>query len=226
MNEKMLTCAFCAAQNPAGTARCLACGAPIEIPVTPPYRVTVVEDTPPLVTPANSALDPAPVSEQLKDGLTAVGAGLGVMGIVGFIFRTLAEALAIAISAAIVGYCSGSMNRQLHGPIMLFLIAAGGGALIGLAVGSVIKRGIFVILSAPFGTLLGVVIALILNLNKPMTPWYPLCGLVGGVSLALLGGHPNATGRFRVYQRLRPWLGLIGGALFGMLGYAIWHRIY
>jgi hypothetical protein len=43
---------------------------------------------------------------------------------------------------------------------------------------------------------------------------------------ALLGGRRGRKMPMRCLQVLRPLLGLIGGALFGMLGFLITHRVY
>jgi hypothetical protein len=46
------------------------------------------------------------------------------------------------------------------------------------------------------------------------------------VFFALLGGRRSAGMSLPCFQRARPILGLIGGLLFGLLGYAINYRIY
>jgi hypothetical protein len=225
MEEKSITCTYCAAINPWGTGRCLACGAPIELPVTPPMRVTVVDtpESPPVNTPE---VPSTPISQQLKEGLTAVGSGLGALGVFTIIARTVAEAVAIAVSAFIIGSNAGSANATFQGAALYLLLAAGGGALLGLCVGLVSKRIIFTLLSAPVGTILGGVLARVLSLNAPRTPWLALFGIAGGVFFALLGGRRSAGMSLPCFQRARPILGLIGGLLFGLLGYAINYRIY
>jgi hypothetical protein len=213
MDNKTLTCTYCAAINPAGTDRCISCGAPIDIPVSPPMRVTVVDT--PVVNPMLEPQPPtAPVSESIKEGLAAVGAGIGTLGIFGVIARTGAEALAIAGAALVIGYTS-AQAREL-------MIAILGGIAVGLAVGFVTKRAFFTLISAPAGALLGVVIATFSGLNQPRTLWMPLFAAVGAVVLAVLGGRRRSG----VWQKIRPYLGLIGGVLFALLGYAIGYRIY
>ena len=54
----------------------------------------------------------------------------------------------------------------------------------------------------------------------------PLLTIAGACLLAVIGGRSNRSGRFQVYQRLRPILGAIGGFLFALLGFAIGHVIY
>jgi hypothetical protein len=225
-----INCIYCGATNPAGTSRCVSCGAPIDIPVTPPVRVTVVNTpTPPVTIPPqsvaradttpeqiNDAVDAAPLSDQLKDGLKTAAAGLGTLGAgtlgVGtFIARTAAEAAAIALSAVLLGYFSAANGS--------FLLGLLGGMVIGLLVGSVVKRPIGALLSAPFGTIAGLVAARFLQPSLPGWPMHALLGLTGGALFALLGGRRGSTtGVVKWYTRLRPLLGLAGGFLFGLLG--------
>jgi hypothetical protein len=144
---------------------------------------------------------------------------LGFAGIGGLVLRTLAEALAILTTALIIGFSAGSISPFPGGWFVFLLLGVGGSALLGLAVGSVVKRSIFVLFSAPFGALLGVGAALALKLNSPGTPWLPLLAIAGACLLALLGGRSNRTARFAGYQRFRPLLGAIGGILFGLIGF-------
>ena len=208
MTDKSIICAYCVALNPAGTNRCIACGAPIDIPLTPPLRVTTVEK------PSNPSLDPSPVSQQLKEGLTAVGAGLGALGIWSVLFRTGAEALAIAFSAFLIGFTAGSASQALLG--------LGGGILVGLAVGLVVKRSWLTLISAPFGTLLGLAATYFVFLLSPSPLWSPLLATAGGVLFALLGAHRRvAGGVMNWYERVRPILGMTGGFIFAVLGYGL-----
>lgn len=222
-----ITCDHCGTHNPAGQAACIACGAPLVPPVTPPLRVTEVE------TPVFSTPEPAPeitpidtgnLSQQLKEGAALVGSSLGGLGIGTLLLRTLAEAIAIAVAALFVGVNSGSVARNNYLPLLLLALAGGG--LIGLCVGSVTKRFLFSLLSAPVGALLGSVTGVLLQLNKTAFPWMALLSLAGAVALALLGGKRSATTKLACFQRARPWLGLIGGLLFGLIGFAAGYRIY
>jgi len=220
MATNSLPCVFCGARNDPAKETCIACGAPLEL-----------SRPAPVVTPVNTASDfpladlstpqppVEPVKQQLKEGIAAVGAGLGLAGVGGLLMRTLAEALAIIIAALVVGFNAGRVSPFPGGWFLYLLLAVGGSAVVGVAVGSVIKRSVFVLFSAPFGALLGVGAAILLKLNTARTPWLPLFAIAGACLLALLGGRSNRTARFAGYQRFRPLLGAIGGIIFGLIGF-------
>ena len=226
MAAKSLPCAFCGTPNDPAAAACFACGGPLEV-ARPVALVTPAVSTPvmPAVLAAAESAAPQtpaePLKESLKEGLAAVGAGLGLAGVGGLLFRTLAEALAIILAAMMVGFNAGRVSPFKDTWFLFLLLGAGGGTLVGLAVGSVVKRSIFALFSAPFGALLGIVAALGFKLTAMRTPWLPLFTLAGACLFALLGGRSNRTARFAKYQRLRPLLGAIGGTLFGLLGFGI-----
>ncbi len=225
MPNSSLTCKYCGAGNPAGTDRCSACGAPIEIPVVPPVTVTTVNTparpiTPPVTaqradtTPEQirDALDAAPINDQLKEGLKAAGLGLGTLGVGTFFARTAAEAASIAFSTFLIGYFAAATRSAL--------IALAGGLVIGLMVGLAVKRPIAVLLSAPLGTILGIVVGNLLQASLPALPLPPLLALIGGGILAIIGSRrssSNPVGKW--YGRFRPFLGMAGGLLFALLGY-------
>lgn len=227
---KPIICSYCSAVNPAGSHLCLACGAPIELPVIPPLRVTTVADPAVIPTPTaavsnkprpdttpqqiTDAVDAAPLSEELKDGLKVVGATLGTFSLGGILFKTAAEAAAIAFSSLLIGYSSGT-GRHIF-------IAILGGIIIGFAVGSVTKRSIWVMLSAPAGTILGMLVSLAVNPLMPSLPWTPILAIAGGTLFALLGSfRRRSSGVMKWYERVRPLLGLTGGFIFTLIGYAI-----
>lgn len=161
-----------------------------------------------------------PLAQKLKEGFSSAGANLGTAGAAagGFVLRTLAEGGAISIAAIIAGIGAGSASRTF----LFLLLAMGCGMLIGIAVGLVIKRSIFVFFSAPFGALAGLVAAMLLHLDGDGTPWSALIATGGACLLALLGGHRGLTNnRTNTYQRVRPILGALGGIFFGFIGYLI-----
>lgn len=229
MNEKPmpLICEYCASHNPAGGQRCIACGAPLPVSRFIPPKVTLVESS---VAPPSVNLhqeEDQPLGKIVSEGAAIVGSGLGLLGIGGLILRTVAEAVAIAVSAYIIGMHAGTADINMRGPALYFLIALGGGGLLGLSVGLVTKRVLFTLLSAPFGTILGgYLIPVFLSLKTPVSPWPALFAVAGGVLFALLGGHRSSNKTLACYQRARPFLGLLGGLFFGLLGYLVFHRIY
>ncbi len=224
---RSITCAYCNTVNPPLRTNCLACGAPLPVPIRPPVRVTMVEPiTPPV--PFNTPPSPAPdldaIGQQLKQGAAVLGTGIGALGIGTIVLRSVAEGVAIVISAFLIGLNSGNAIINLNGPTPYILVAGIGGALLGLVVGSVNKRLLFTLLSAPFGAVLGTIVAITLSGLLPRGPWGGLLTFSGSVTFALLGG--KRSGGNGCYQRIRPVLGLVGGLLFGLLGFAAGYRVY
>ena len=225
MTSASTSCKYCGASNTPGANRCLACGAPIDLPVVPPVTVTTVKSAPSVATPSSTkdttpeqirdALEAAPISPSLKEGLLAAGAGIGALGVGSFFARTTAEAGSIAISTFLVGYFS-ALNRSG------IILAIFGGVIIGLMVGLVVKRPWAVLLSAPIGTIAGLAAAYFLSASVPGVPLTPLLGAAGGGLLALIGGRRgNLSGVAKWYARLRPLLGMTSGFLFVLIGFGI-----
>jgi hypothetical protein len=227
MSANSITCKYCDAKNPAGTNLCVSCGAPIEIPIVPPVTVTTINTparniTPPVTaqradtTPEqiNDALDAAPINEQLKEGLKAAGLGVGALGIGTFFARTASEAAAIAFSSFIIGYFSAATRSAL--------LAIAGGMVIGLMVGLAVKRPIGALLSAPFGTIAGLVAGRLLQASFTALPLPGLLALIGGGLVAIIGSRSRSSNVVsKWYGRFRPFLGMAGGFIFAMIGYTI-----
>lgn len=223
MSKNSLDCVYCGASNPAGTNRCRSCGAPIEPPITPPVRVTHV-NTPPVMsgvkrpdtTPdqIRDALDAAPMDAQIKDTLKQAGAGIAGLGVGTFVARTAAEAGAIAFSAMIIGFFAARIHN--------LLIGMAGGLVIGLMVGLVIKRPLAVLISAPLGTVAGLIGGRFLQPYLPDWPLPLLLAIAGGALLGVLGGRRGTSnGPAKWYHRFRPLIGMAGGFVFALFGYAM-----
>lgn len=227
MPNASLTCKYCGANNPSGTDRCMACGAPIDLPVIPPVSVTVVNTparniTPPVnvqradTTPEQirDAFDAAPINDQLKEGLKAAGMGVAALGVGTFFARTASEAAAIAFSAFMIGYFSSATGNKW--------LAIPGGLVIGLMVGLAVKRPLGALLSAPLGTLIGLGAGFLLQSSFPTLPLPPLLALIGGAFLAIIGSRRSSGNVVaKWYGRFRPLLGMAGGFVFALLGYII-----
>lgn len=216
MPDRMIACPYCNAANRASAQTCTACGAPLELPRAPvsttPVSTPVATSAPVTPIQAQSAL-----GDDIKESLSSVGSSLGSAGAMagGLILRTLAEAGAISVAALIIGFGAGSSSNTFA----YFLMAVVGGVLVGIAVGLATKRAIFTLFAAPVGALAGLIIARALPV---LIPWSALLATAGAMLLALLGSPRAAgSGAMRTYQRLRPWLGALGGLIFGFIGYFI-----
>ncbi|MCI0521562.1 MAG: hypothetical protein L0Z70_15060 [Chloroflexi bacterium] len=200
-----IVCSWCQTVNDAGAAACIACGAPIA------QQRSMPAETPPA---RKAGLPPPPVRSELstqdlkKAGEATEQAYNVALGAYAALWRTLGEALAIAVTGFILGFIGGASELAPVG-----LLAA---ALIGVVVGLTSKNFWFSALSAPFGALLGVVIWLpIWALGAPPQGMVFTAFLAAAI-LARLGGYPARQPRF--WQVMRPFLGLLGGLLFGLLG--------
>ena len=220
MKTNLILCEYCARLNPKDGGRCVACGAPLPVNVTPPVRVTVVEPSP-AATVQPQMVASEPLSQQLKEGMAVVGSSLGVIGIGGLLLRTAAKAAAIAGAGLIIGMTSGNSASTFQSPVLLSLLAVAGGGIAGACVGLVSKRIFWTLVSAPAGALLGSLLSTILQLSNRDIPWTALLAIAGAVIFALLGGRRPAANKLRCLQYLRPVLGLAGGLLFTLVGFLI-----
>jgi hypothetical protein len=126
-------------------------------------------------------------------------------------WRTVGEAIAIALTGIILGFVGGATLVIFPG---IF-----GATLVGLAVGFTRKQFYIVLISAPAGLLLGLALgALIWVLGSgPQVMVYT--GLLFAVFGALIGGHRSLPFKYRnCWEKARPLLGATGGLAFGILG--------
>ena len=184
-------------------------------------RVTVVQ------TPAAPLPPPASpeISDTLQDGLKAVGAAAGSLGIGSIVLRVAAQGIAIAVASFIVGLTAGSEAAGQSRYLPHILTALLGGTLLGVVVTLVKKRTIWTLLAAPSGTILGSVAARLLPEASPTLPLNALLALAGGLLLAVLGGYRARGARIPCLQVLQPVAGAIGGLLFALLGFFVMYRV-
>jgi hypothetical protein len=200
-----LVCSWCGTVNDAEAASCLACGAPLEQQrKTPP---------PPQQTTARKPPPPPRVEfgtrELKKMGESSEQVYTTALGAYAAVWRTLGEALGIAVAGFIMGFIGGASGLAVFGALAATAI--------GVVVGLTTKNFWFSALSAPFGALLGAVIWTPLwALGAPLQGML-LSAWIGAALLARLGGYP-APRRKNWWQNLRPLLGALGGLLFGLLG--------
>ena len=206
MLKNQVVCAWCQTVNSSDQVACIACGAPIEKPQPAPHPF-------PLATPSSAPVvhatqKTAPEIQELKQaGESLDKAYTSALNTYSLLWRTLGEIFAIALAAFLLGLL-GSMAH-------LAFLGVLGGAGVGLAVGMVVKRFWWHLLT-PLALLFGAFLGLI--------PWALGAGPAGMFFSALLftllavwlGRSPMAASGW--WERLRPWLGTAGGLLFGLLG--------
>jgi hypothetical protein len=205
-----VTCEFCAVVNPAGQENCIACGAPL-----------------PRIKPIVPAMQPKDPAEMFKLTPTRpaasqdfanryLGGGQGAhladkaQQLVSVVWRTAGEVIAIAVSGFIIGMAGGGTG-------LWFLGLAGAGCL-GLFVGLAVKPLLFAALSAPLGTIVGLGIGFVLRTLGVGPACIVVAASLLGIAAALIGGRIDLLTSRGCYALLRPFLGAIGGFIFGLLG--------
>jgi len=133
-----------------------------------------------------------------------------VMNTYAIAWRTVGEAIAIAIAAFIIGVTGGAVQMGFVGVL--------GAIGVGIAVGLTQKNFYFVIGSAPGGALIGLAISAIFWIGGQ-----PKIGVLVVTICAILGAILGGRRRYPFSQRnwwekLRPVLGALGGLGFGILG--------
>jgi hypothetical protein len=199
------TCQYCSTLNPTEEESCLACGAPL-INIQP---VNIHKHK-----NAEQAIIEEPLKtkevELKKIGEAADDVYFKVYNTYAIAWRTVGEAIAIAVSSFIIGLAGGATQMQALGII--------GAVLLGATVGFTHKIFYFVLVSAPAGALLGLLIGGIVWVT--ITP-QAMVFIVTGVSIlaAILGGRRvRPFKRRNWWEKARPFLGALGGLGFGMLG--------
>lgn len=209
MTREKTACQWCDTLNDPTLEVCIACGGPLEVeaaPYPPPKLYTVQPAAAPL-----APVPAAPAADTDIDELTKSAEKLveGAAGAYSLFWRTLGEALGIAVSCVVTGFFGGAIGA---GWWALLACAA-----IGIAVGMANKPFWLSALSAPVGALIGAVIGLALwlvGMRIPVLALLPAAGLA--LLAAFLGSSRGST--FQGWERLRPFLGLLGGLAFGTGG--------
>lgn len=204
--SQRIVCEYCQTSNPKERANCLTCGGPLTYP---PNETSIEPKVTILETPAKSK------QPQPDDLLGVVDKAddiyFTVLNTYAMAWRTVGEAISIALTGFILGLVGGATGAIIPGIL--------GGILVGLAVGYTRKQLFLVLISAPAGLLLGLGLgALIWALGSgPQVMVYS--GMLFAVIGTLLGGHRSLPYRQRnCWEKLRPIFGAIGGLVFAVLG--------
>lgn len=206
MTAKNRICVYCHTQNPWDNHSCLACGAPLpKMPLPKPAAAAPK----PAAAPPKPAV-PQPTLETARKGGEEVDKMFtNAVYAYSLLWRTVAEALAITVVSLGIGITAGATGAPFLG--------VAGGMLVGLAVGWAIKAAYFTMLMAPSGMVLGAVFGLLLWMaGLPQAVVLPMIGLaaLGG----WLGGRRVPFKRRNTWEKVRPFLGVLGGLGFGLIG--------
>lgn len=152
----------------------------------------------------------APLEDVRKVGERADELYTPILYAYGYIWRILADSFVIALG----GFALGLLGSVLGLPVWGLMV----GAAFGFLMGYVIKGYILTVVSVPVGIVLGAALSLL--------PWalgMPPQGVFFIVSVFALGAAWMGTRRVAFHRRrkmekVRPFLGLIGGLAFSGLG--------
>lgn len=200
-------CEYCRVRSPVAAAEtCLACGAPLPPAPAPPARRKAAGA-------ARLAESKSPYEGLRQAGVRTEETYTHLLYAYGLFWRVLADAFVIALGGFSLGLLAGALGLGTWG-----LMA---GASLGVAVGWVVKGYLLTVIGVPAGILAGALLAAV--------PWLlgmPPQGvffIVWGAALAggWLGGVHLPFGRRRLPEKLRPFLGALGGLALAALGLAL-----
>jgi hypothetical protein len=201
--ENTIPCQYCRTLNPVKVKTCIACGAPLEKPKLPKPKTKKLKEIP--TKPEDKTIEEIKeIGEQVDDVYFTI------MNTYAIAWRTIGEAIAIAISATIIGLAGGATEMRAVGVL--------GAILIGIAIGLTRKNFYIVLISAPAGAILGLIIGAIFWLFiSPKIVVFIVTSLA--IVGAILGGKGKRPFRSRnLWEKLRPFLGGLGGLAFGVIG--------
>jgi hypothetical protein len=201
MND--IVCAYCATLNGPGSTECIACGAPLE--AAGPIMNAQPEPLPFVIQPLEN-MKGANDFEQIQKALLPASHALGL------VWRTIGEALAIGLTAFGLGVVGAIFDMAAWALL--------GAILVGIAVGLSRKNLWPTILGAPLGGLAGLLVGGILWAVGLGPIWVVFISIVGAILGATIGSRRRAAGANR-WDKLRPWLGALGGLFFGVMGLLI-----
>ena len=193
-------CTYCGSTiTPDSSKICQACGAPLE----PPAAV-VIEKNEEATRRRQQALE-----KEEKQARQIRQAAAKVEDAYFWVWHTLAQIFAIALTGAALGLIGGATGLPVWG-----VLAAGA---VGLAVGNVYKWSLFEAFSAPLGLVLGSALGVLVWWFWRESAVFLVTATLGAVALALLGNRQVAYAERGLWQKIRPFVGLLGGLAVGAL---------
>jgi len=205
MNKtRLVVCEYCATQNPGEANTCLACGGPLTQPKTnlEPEVTTVPSDD----KPSQIQTEDIKKATEKADELYFMAWNTYAIA-----WRTVGEAIAIALTGFILGFIGGATGTLFP--------AIFGATLVGLAVGLTRKQFYIVLIGAPAGLLFGLGLGAVGWLLGSAPQVMAYTGLVFAIIGAIVGGKPSIPFQNRTcWERSRPFLGASGGFIFGAIG--------
>jgi len=205
LHEKSIPCEYCGSNNQRDAITCIACGAPLNNNLQPKLI-----DVEPIIQPKSTKpfISAEEEISQVVEKTDEVY--LKVMNTYAIAWRTVGEAIAIAVSGFIIGVVGGATDVVFYGIL--------GAITIGITVGLTQKIFLMVLISGPIASILGLLISAFLWIGGwPGASVFVVT--IATVFGTLLGGkrrHPLKSRNY--WEKARPILGALGGVFFGILG--------
>jgi len=199
--SQFITCDYCRSKNPTVGKQCIACGAPLPELINKPPRI-------PIHYPQEG--------QQIKEAQTyikedqTVEAATKVARVYSHFWRSVIEALVIALVGFAIGFTGALVGYPLVGITGAFFL--------GLSVGLTIKYPLLTLFSAPLGLFAGSLMSIAAFFLKAPPISYILLMTFCACIAALLGGASLPMVLRTKWQKIRPFLGAVGGLVFGILG--------
>jgi len=201
-----VVCEYCSTINTSDIGACIACGAPL-----PEETQQIPEIPSPMVIDLSEGILKNKDVKELVDEVDDVY--FTIMKTYSIAWRTAGEAIAIIVSSLIIGITAGSAGMGPWGML--------GAVLVGITVGLTRKKFLLALISAPAGTLLGLLSGAFFW-TRGYSGVIVFAEIVFGVLGAVLGGSRHQGGKaLNWWEKTRPFLGGAGGFAFGLLGVVI-----
>ena len=210
MIDKKL-CLYCQTINSSDQESCAACGAPLTT-TKQTFNSEIERKSIPF-----EEIKTKPEKEYLetakKVGKDADELSKQVWGLYGLFWRTIGEAITIAVVSFGLGVIGGATSLPVWGIIA--------GITFGILVGIVIKSYLWLLVGTPIGFIIGAVVGILLSvLGLGPTIILFVVFLFSSFSV-FIGGHIRKPRQKNIYEKIRPLLGGIGGFIFSLIGVGI-----
>jgi len=208
--EKVI-CDYCSTINPRDLGSCIACGAPLSSSnneQSPKDKISTSSIT---SEKNESTIEINKVGEKIDE------AYFTLMNTYAIAWRTVGEAIAIALASFIIGAAAGSTGMSGWGIL--------GSIALGISVGITKKPFLAVLFSAPSASLIGLFAGgVIWIIGKPEILVFVVS--VFSIFGALIGGKQQTKFASRnLWEKSRPFFGTLGGLFFGLLGILVGYGI-
>ncbi len=204
-------CLYCQTINPSDEISCIACGALLTSKSQTDAIVIEKKNIP--VVKINNNPEKAFLETAKKVGKEADHFSLQAWGFYGLLWRTVAEAVTIAVVSFGLGVIGGATSLPFWGIVL--------GISFGVLVGFVFKSYLWLLVGTPIGFVIGAVIGILLSLFGFGPKIILIIVFVFSSLSVYIGGQFKNSKQKNRYEKFRPYLGGAGGLVFSLIGMGI-----